>query len=297
MILKTRISVGNLLAIASMWVIGGLVYPLLALGSKHLNAISLMAIRSSGAAVIMTAMVLILVPKAIMKARLDRRLYPILIAAVLFYPLGSGLLAAASAHIPSAFSALIFSCLPILAVIYAVTTGNQQSKRTWAGVFLALVFLAGLVGRPSGELSSLGIIFVILSVLSWFIGTQNWIEHAPDYPLLICVWLQVLFGAIGCDLIALVSGQKVPSVHQAFSPVMLLLMISIAIQHLSYIGLSTRVPPALLTSFAFVNPLVAAVAAYFLLHERLSALQALAALGLLVAIYLVVTGEKFKVSQ
>jgi drug/metabolite transporter (DMT)-like permease len=50
-------------------------------------------------------------------------------------------------------------------------------------------------------------------------------------------------------------------------------------------------------SFAFVNPLVAAVAAYFLLHERLSALQALAALGLLGAIYLVVTGEKFKVSQ
>lgn len=297
MILIRRIGASNLLAIASMWVVGGLVYPLLALGSKHLNAISLMAIRSSGAAVIMTVMVLIVVPQEVRKIRLDRRLYPILVAAMLFYPLGSGLLAAASSHIPSAFSALMFSCLPVLAVLYAVITGNQQSKRTWAGVFLALFFLAGLVGRPSGDLSLLGIIFVILSVLSWFIGTENWIENAPDYPLLICVWLQVLFGAIGCDLIALVSGQKVPSAHLAFSPVMLLLMISIAIQHLSYIGLSTRVPPALLTSFAFVNPLVAAVAAFFLLHERLSALQAVAGLGLLVAIYLVVTGEKFKVSQ
>ena len=297
MILKTRIGASNLLAIAIMWVVGGLVYPLLALGSKHLNAISLIAIRSSGAAVIMTAIVLVVAPKEVMKIRFDRQLYPILIVAVLFYPIGSGLLAAASSQISSALSALMFSCLPVLAVIYAVVTGNRQTKRTWAGVFLSLVFLAGLVGRPSGNSSLRGIVFVVLSVVSWFIGTKYWIGHAPRYPLLICVWLQVLFGSIGCDLVALASGQRVPSFQDVFGPVMLLLMISIAIQHLSYIGLSTRVPTTLLTSFAFVNPLVAAVAAFFILHDRLSLLQTVAGFGLLAAIYLVVTGESLNSSS
>jgi drug/metabolite transporter (DMT)-like permease len=290
---RGRAAVGVL----TLWLLGGLTYPMLTVASKHLVALELVSVRSSGSAILATLLVLVVMPNAVLKLRFDARLFPVLIASVVFYPIGQGTLAIASSRIPSAVSALIFSCLPVLTVLYALTRRERQSGKTLVGVVLAVLFVGLLAGGPEGAISRFGFAAVVFSVITWFMGTEYWIRYKPDYPMLISVWLMILFGAIECDLMLVVSGKPLPSPRYALTWYMLTLIVFLVAQHTAYIYIASRVSGPILTSFAFVNPLVSATAAYFMFGERFSALQAAAGFGLLLAIYLVVSGAVLEPSQ
>ncbi len=72
---------------------------------------------------------------------------------------------------------------------------------------------------------------------------------------------------------------------------MIFLVFALASQYWAYLGISRQVSPALLTSFAFVNPLVAGVIGYFAFDQNLGATQLIAGAILLLGIYLVVKSE------
>ena len=278
------------LGVLTLWLLGGLTYPMLTVASRHLSALELVAVRSSGSAILATVLVLMVMPNEVKKLRFDARLIPVFVASIVFYPIGQGTLAIASSRIPSALSALIFSCLPVLAVLSSTIRREWQSRRTWLGVAFAVVFVALLAGDPGGKVSGYGFAAVVFSVLTWFAGTEYWIKRKPNYPMLISVWLMILFGAIECDLVLIISGRRLPSPSYALTWYMLILIVFLVAQHTAYIYIASRVTGPVLTSFAFVNPLVAAVAAYFMFGDRLSAMQTGAAVGLLLAIYLVMSG-------
>lgn len=285
-----RINVPVVAGVGVMWIVGGLVYPLLGVASQDLNALSLASTRTAGAALLMTAFMVLFRRQDLVGFRLNKQVLPDFWAAMAFYPIGNATLAFASQRIASGISALVFSLMPVLACIWAVRRGARLSGRTWAGVGLSVAFLAVLGGGLGGAVDPLGMFTVVGSVVVWFTGTTFWVSNAPKYPVLISVWLQIIFGAIGCALFIPFAGLAPVSV--AFDWPMLLLMITLAGQHIAYIGIAERISPILLTSFAFVNPLVAAVAGWLLLGEVLTTIQIITATCLLGSIWLVVTGEQ-----
>jgi drug/metabolite transporter (DMT)-like permease len=61
-------------------------------------------------------------------------------------------------------------------------------------------------------------------------------------------------------------------------------------------GLADRVSPELLTSFAFINPLVAGGIGFFVFNQNVSQIQIIAGVILLVGVYIVVR-EDLKKNQ
>lgn len=290
-----RISLPVVTGVGVMWIVGGLVYPLLGVVTKDIDALSLAATRTAGAAVLMTAFMLLFRRSDLARFRVTKAVMPDFWAAMAFYPIGNATLAFASQRIASGMSALVFSLMPVLACLWAIREGNRLSIRTWLGVGLSVTFLAVLGGGLGGSIDPVGMLTVVGSVFVWFAGTTFWVKNPPDYPVLVSVWLQIVFGAIGCALFIPFAGLAPASV--AFNWPMLLLMLTLAGQHIAYIGIAERISPILLTSFAFVNPLVAAIAGWLLLGEVLTSTQIVTATLLLGSIWLVVTGEQSRSAQ
>ena len=274
-------------SVATLWLLGGVVYPLLTIASEELSAVQVTALRTTGA-LLMTTPLLLLRARGQLRALLGRAtLWPNVVAGVLFYPLGNGLLTYASARLPSAISALVFSMLPVVAAVVASLRGQRLGAGTWAGITGAVVGMLMLAGAPTESLSLLGLLAALASVACWFVGTDYWSTRGVHADVIASVWVQLLIGTVGCWVLLVVSQNAVPRPSVAFQPVMIVLALSQFVAHMAYLGVAGRVSHVLLTSFAFVNPVVAALAGFVLLGQHMTLVQAGASVVLLAAVALV----------
>lgn len=213
---------------------------------------------------------------------------PVVVCAVLFYPVCNGDLAWSSTKIPGAVSALLFSILPALMIVYAAVRGRRPIFIAATGVALVTVTVIFLVGAPSGPITTSGVVAGLISVLAWFVVTEIWIQFTPNYPLLLATTLQSFVGALGCLLLR--SLLHAPPIHlsQTLRPSVIFLILALAAQHWSYLGILTRVSASVLSSFAFINPLVARIVGYVAFRQMITTVQAIAGSILLAGVFLVV---------
>jgi drug/metabolite transporter (DMT)-like permease len=178
-----------------------------------------------------------------------------------------------------------------MSIIYLAIKGQRPSKLAISGVLVASVAVVFLIGAPQGSVQVAGIFAALLSTFAWFSATEIWIKYESDYPLIFAIFLQVFIGAIGTTIVHFV--MKAPSVHMkdVINPTMIFLIVALASQYWAYLGISRRVSPALLTSFAFVNPLVAGLIGFFAFGQKLGAIQLVAGAILLLGVFLVVKSE------
>lgn len=271
-----------------MWFVGGSIYPFLSDATKTIAPINIVFLRTFGTTILLGSILLIFQPSVLKNFRIDRRLIPVVVCAVMFYPICSGALAWSSTKIPSAISALLFSTLPALMIVYSAIRGKRPTLVAATGVVLAMVAVIFLVGTPSGPVTTSGVVAGLISVLAWFVATEIWIAFTPNYPLLLATTLQSFVGALGCFLLRPLFHAPPIRLSQTLHPSVIFLILALAAQHWSYLGISTRVSVPVLSSFAFINPLVAGIVGYVVFHQMITAVQAIAGSILLAGVFLVV---------
>ena len=274
-----------------MWIVGGGIYPFLSHAAETIDPINIVFIRAWGAALILFLAVLVLAPRSFSELRFDKSFIPIVISSLMYSPLCSMTLAWSSSRVPGAITALIYSTLPAMSIIYIAIKGERPSKLAMAGVSVASIAVIFLIGAPQGSVQIIGIIGALISTFAWFAATEIWIKYESGYTLILAIFLQVFIGAIGTTVVHFVSTAPSVTRDDILNPSMIFLVIALASQYWAYLGISRNVSPALLTSFAFVNPLVAGVIGYFAFDQRLGGIQLLAGAILLVGVYLVVKSE------
>ena len=289
--MNKRLSRTTIFGIAVMWFVGGGIYPFLSHAAKTINPINIVLIRAWGSASLLFLAVLILAPKSPRTFRFDKSFIPIIISSAMYSPLCSISLAWSSSRIPGAISALLYSTLPAMSIIYLAIKGQRPSTLAVSGVVVASIAVIFLIGAPQGSVQVAGILAALLSTFAWFSATEIWIKYESGYPLIFAIFLQVFIGAVGTTVVHFV--MKAPSVHikDVLNPTMIFLIAALASQYWAYLGISRRVSPALLTSFAFVNPLVAGVIGFFAFGQKLGAIQLIAGVILLLGVFLVVKSE------
>jgi drug/metabolite transporter (DMT)-like permease len=289
--MNKRLSRTTIFGIAVMWFVGGGIYPFLSHAAKTINPINIVLIRAWGSASILFLAVLILAPKSPRTFRFNKSFIPIIISSAMYSPLCSISLAWSSSRIPGAISALLYSTLPAMSIIYLAIKGQRPSTLAVSGVVVASIAVIFLIGAPQGSVQVAGILAALLSTFAWFSATEIWIKYESGYPLIFAIFLQVFIGAVGTTVVHFV--MKAPSVHMkdVLNPTMIFLIAALASQYWAYLGISRRVSPALLTSFAFVNPLVAGVIGFFAFGQKLGATQLIAGVILLLGVFLVVKSE------
>lgn len=277
--------------VAIMWFVGGGIYPFLSHATETIDPINVVFIRAWGAAAILFLAVLFLAPRSPRTFKFDKSFFPIVISSVLYSPICSVSLAWSSSRIPGAISALLYSTLPAMSIIYLAIQGKRPSVLATSGVVVASIAVVFLIGAPQGSVQIAGIFAALLSTFAWFAATEIWIKYESGYPLIFAIFLQVFIGAIGTTIVHFV--MKAPDIHtrDVFNPTVIFLILALASQYWAYLGISRRVSPALLTSFAFVNPLVAGVLGFLAFNQKLQLIQLIAGAILLIGVYLVVKSE------
>ena len=277
--------------VAIMWFVGGGIYPFLSHATETIDPINVVFIRAWGAAAILFLAVLFLSPRSPRTFKFDKSFFPIVISSVLYSPICSVSLAWSSSRIPGAISALLYSTLPAMSIIYLAIQGKRPSVLATSGVVVASIAVVFLIGAPQGSVQIAGIFAALLSTFAWFAATEIWIKYESGYPLIFAIFLQVFIGAIGTTIVHFV--MKAPDIHtrDVFNPTVIFLILALASQYWAYLGISRRVSPALLTSFAFVNPLVAGVLGFLAFNQKLQPIQLIAGAILLIGVYLVVKSE------
>ena len=290
--MSKRESILTWIGVIGMWTIGGAIYPVLSDVTKVVAPMNLVFYRSLGSACLLGTLLLFFQRHAFKDLKFDRRLIPLVVASLLFNPGCAGTLAWASAKIPGAITALLFGSLPAIATIFGALVGRRTNRMAVMGVVVATLAVAFLVGHPSGTITTAGIIAALLATVSWFAATEVWVTYNPGYPLLLATFMQTLIGALGAFLARPILNSPPVHVHEVFIGGVIFLTFAFATQHFMYLGISSRVSEMILTSFGFVNPLIAALVGYFFYSQKLTLMQGTAGGILLVGVALVVRNEK-----
>ena len=276
------------LGVVAMWTVGGAIYPVMSNVTKSVAPMNLVFYRAFGSSIVLFIILLLFKREQFRYLRWNKGLIPLFAASLLFNPTCAGALAWSSTKIPGAISSLLFGTLPAMATIFGAIVGRRPHRMAVMGVVIATIAVGFLVGGPSGRVTTPGVLAALFATLAWFGATEVWVTFNPGYPLLLATMLQTAIGSAGCFLARPILHSPAINWHQYLIGGVIFLTCAFATQHFAYLGISSRVSGPVLTSFGFVNPLVAALVGYGLYAQKISLIQAVAGLILLVGVFLVV---------
>jgi len=205
-------------------------------------------------------------------------------------------------RVPSGLAALLVATVPIWIVVmeWVRRGGVRPAPRTVGGILLGFIGLAILLGPEKlagrGQVDPAGAIVLVLASLSWAAGSivSRHIK-LPNPPLLatameMCAGgaLLILFGAFHGDFHRLALHEV--SARSAVAFVYLVLFGSL-LGFTSYIWLLGVTTPARVSTYAYVNPVVAVLLGWSLGGEEMTLRTMIAAAVIIAAIVFITTAK------
>ncbi len=209
--------------------------------------------------------------------------------ALLLFVGGSGLLVVAQQRVSSALAATLLALIPLWTVVIVALSERLMPRRNeLAGIavgFCGVVFLR-LDGAFQGNL--LGIALVFLAGLTWALGSvlsrRLPILHRPLGSA-----IQMITGGFVVLAVGLFRGESVvwPLPARALMGEVFLVTAGSLVGFCIYLFLLRSTRPAVATSYAFTNPLVASLLGWLVLGEAVSAVNVVAMAVIMVGVALV----------
>jgi drug/metabolite transporter (DMT)-like permease len=218
----------------------------------------------------------------------------------LFFLIGHGSLHWAEQYVESGLAALLIATEPMFILVLGWMMGQQRiSLLSALGLGLGVVGVAMLTGvELSIKGSSLwGLLAVLLGSLSWSLGVVISPRLKLPSDALGRTALPTLCGAAMLLIAAGVTGEFQQTHWSSITLRSIfglgyLISFGSVVAFTAYIWLLQRVPPALVATHTYANPVVAVILGWLLAHEHLSLRVVLASIAILGAIVLIRRGER-----
>ena len=217
-----------------------------------------------------------------------------------FFLIGHGTLHWAEQYVGSGLAALLLATEPLFILVLGWMMGRQRISRMSAlGLGLGVAGVAALTGAELTVKGSslLGLLAVLLGSFSWSFGVVISPRLKLPSDALGRTALPTICGAAMLLIAAGVSGEfqqthwTSVSLRSVFGLGYLITFGSV-VAFTSYTWLLQRVPPALVATHTYANPVVAVLLGWFLAREPLTMRVVLASVSILGAIVLVRRGER-----
>lgn len=158
----------------------------------------------------------------------------------------------------SALSATVVAITPLCAALFARIWGHRSSSREWLGLGLGLAGVLLLKQGQGLEGSLPGFGLLLLAAISWSFGSM-WGKHHEQPSIWMASAVQMLVGGAMLFLVSLLRHEPwaLPATARSAWALLYLILIGAIVGFSSYVYLLATVRPALATSYAYVNPLVA----------------------------------------
>ena len=208
---------------------------------------------------------------------------------------GNGLVNLAERTVPSGVAALIVASIPLWIVVYRMVAGERIGRDLLAGVFLGLVGVAILVvpGGLNGTIDPVGALMLFGATLSWALGTFLSPRLSTPRNALVSTVYQMLAGGIALILVALPRGELTqidPATFSARSLIAFayLVVFGSLVAYSAYTWLLQNASVSLVSTYAFVNPVVAVFLGALILGEAITPTIVIGAAVIVVAVAFII---------
>ena len=180
-----------------------------------------------------------------------------LLIGVLLFAVGNGFVAVAEHTISSGVAAVVVATTSLWSVIFGALWGERPTKIELLGLILGLFGVALLQWGGAFEGSIVGLIAIVAAPIGWALGSVLSSRLAQP-PGGMGASIQMITGGLSMALIGFARGESLGPVtpRACFAFAYLVVFGSfVAFSAYRFLLVSTR--PAIATSYAYVNPLVA----------------------------------------
>ena len=204
----------------------------------------------------------------------------------LMLPGANAVISVAQKTVPSGLAALLVASIPLWVILLRRATGEKIS---WQSLGAVLVGFGGLVLllKPEGEATLIGLLACVFAAFMWALGSFSSPRISlPRDPLVSTAW-QSLLGGIAVFASGVLTGE-LGDVHpgewsaRSVGGLLYLITFGSLLAYSSYAWLQQNAPISKVSTYAYVNPVVAIALGWLILNESITPLTLLGA-GIIVA--------------
>jgi drug/metabolite transporter (DMT)-like permease len=208
---------------------------------------------------------------------------------------GNGLVSIAEQRVPSGTAAVTLATIPIWAALITAAIGRGRLRPPQL-VGLALGFggvAALVVGTGSGRASLAGTLIVVVAAVSWASGSV-WSKTAPSVRRpLVMTGMEMLCGGIACLVVAAGGGEfgqlhRTELTAHAWWAWAYLVVAGSLLAYSAYVWLLRNAELSLVTTYAFVNPVVAVILGSLILSEPFTIRSAVSTVAVVAGVILMI---------
>jgi drug/metabolite transporter (DMT)-like permease len=211
---------------------------------------------------------------------------------------GNGIVAWAQLRLPSAIASLLVATVPLWILLFNWIGGSRQKPTTGVigGMLCGMAGIAVMVIHPGAAgdqgVDLIGILALLVASISWSVGSlYSRSAKLPESPLMSTA-LQMIIGGI---LLGITSWflDDWSQLHEAeitlrsWIALGYLIVFGSIIAYTAYIWLLKHAEPSLVSTYAFVNPIVAVFLGWLLADEHLTVQSWIAAAMIIAAVAII----------
>jgi drug/metabolite transporter (DMT)-like permease len=213
----------------------------------------------------------------------------------LMLPGANAVVSVAEKTVPSGLAALLIASVPLWVIILRRFSGERIKGRSIGAVLLGFAGVA-LILKPEGDATIFGLLACIGAALMWATGSfASPRISLPRDPFVSTAWQSLIGGLIivAVGLIAGEAGDVDPAEWSTRSVLGLLYLISFGslLAFTSYAWLLQNAPISKVSTYAYVNPVVAIALGWLILDEGITLLTLLGAGVIVASVALVIRSE------
>ncbi|MGA8810656.1 MAG: EamA family transporter [Thermoanaerobaculia bacterium] len=231
----------------------------------------------------------------------DRRvLGDVVLCGVLMVAIGNLTVVWAEQWVPSGFAALFVGTAPFWATLIELLrrSGERLERRAAVGLLIGFAGVAILVTpRGAGDAFDrhfvIGAIAIQLGSIAWQYGTIRGKYALASMAPLMSSALQMLAGGLVVSVAGVALGE-VPHFHatpRTFTALAYLSVFGSVLAYTSYVYAARHLRSTNMSLYAYVNPVVAVILGWLVLHEQLTSISIVAMVVILGGVALVQSGR------
>jgi drug/metabolite transporter (DMT)-like permease len=219
---------------------------------------------------------------------------------LLMIGIGNGCLVWAQQYVPSGVAAVLVSVIPfwMIGVEAFMPHGEPIHQRQVIGLLLGfggivLLTSSSLNGSAPTRQIVLGAIMTQLSCLGWAIGSAYAKRHKREDNLFAATALQIISGGVILMVVATITGEwaSVAPSGRSLLGVVYLVVIGTFVGYVCYVYALKHLPVAIVSLYAYFNPVIAVILGSVVLNERFTFRMAVAIAIIFAAMLIVRTAD------
>jgi len=220
---------------------------------------------------------------------------------ILLLCVANGLLTWSLEYISSGLAAIIAALVPLFITIFTIWLSRCTKVTKWMIIGMLIGFGGVLtifydyLGQLHNKSFVFGVVLALLSTLSWSFGTVYTSKQKLSTDILFAVGLQMFIAGVVMLIVCGLTGKYAnlaDTGHASWLALAYLIVFGSLLAYSAYVFAISKLPPAQVSIYAYINPIVAVALGWLLLQEKMNANMALGTAITLSGVWLV--NKEFK---